>query len=1259
MRAARWTVLAGAAGTAAWAAFTPRPVPASELLAAAEDACAASRFEDAAAICGRLTSEHPDDAAGWLLLARSLRGAGRPPEAFIPAAERAIAADARDAAAHTFLARAEAARGRLAAAIAHATSATSLAPEDGEAWLLVADLEMKRPRPDLARVRDALERAQAQGAESRDAQILLADVSIRLNGAVGTGAERLSTTTAAALRRALAALDANRAAEKDLLAAGLVRARFLLALGQPEEAFAAAEAALARVPQDTPPAATADVRLLRAMALHSRGNRAEAMRAFADVLRDRPDAPTAAAASAYLVASDEPAASRELLVGAAPLDKSGGIHAVLASTLLEAHDLDGASQAIAAACTASPADPFFAEIRGSIREAEGRLANARAAYADAVRLGDALVGPRVRLALLVLAETPPDAAKPGAYDAAVAELSGLRDRFDDDPQLLVGLGRLQLARGDVFAARDVLEAAAARRPSDADVWLALAEARGRSGDTARLDRAAEALGQARRLRPGDATVTVREARAWIDAGKPDVAAAACAEHLRRRPADALVLRQRAAAYRRLSMWNLEADDLRRVRELGAGGRDDDAALVVALARSGDAAGANRVVEETRAADASGAARLLGHVGALAGRDAGAVAKALAGPEPSPLLACLQFEAGRRSDALDGLRVLLRDRPGDPLLTRLVVVMLLAPDAPLPSDLAEARTAAAALPASAPASVRDLVEGRLLLAESNAAEAATRLRAADAALEGDPVAAVLLGDAILHTGETDLGLASLRRAAALPGADPWVATVAARRFLSVSLATGDPAQAAPLALEAFRLDPALVAAAFRASSLLHARGDFGRAADVAEGALSAASPAPDDVLRLRLIAVTDRRLDGEPAAARAHADALPPAARDSAPARLLRGYAELEAGRLDDAERLFAAAFAADPADGVAVSGLVRTALRRGDLDAALARISQWTSAHADDRDVALAACDELLRQGRPESAMPLASACAARRPHDVAVARLCARASLCAGDVATAVRTLRSFADAAPPADALDVRLEAVPLAGAHGLDADAALAEARRAGDDSAPWSRALGRASEAEILLATGKPHDAENAARAAIAAVERMPGRGRPERRVEARARRVLGLAAASAVSPRRADAIDELSRSAALDPANLDAADDLARLLAASADSAPRAVDVAQPLTVAEPGNARRWDTLADACRAAGRQEDARAAWTRALDLLASARPADPARRGRVALRFARFLRECDDAAAARRVAQEARTAAAGTDVEPELARFLAE
>jgi tetratricopeptide (TPR) repeat protein len=1262
MRAGRWTALAAAVAGAAWFALAPRPVPADELRAAAEDACTASRFEAAVAICERLVAEHPGDAEGWLLLARSRRGAGAPADSYVADAERAVAASPRNAAAHTFLARAEAARGRLPAAIAHAAAATSLAPDDADSWLLVADLEMRKPRPDLARVRDALEHAQARGLESRDAQLLLADVSIRLNGAEGTVADRLSTGAVAALRRALAALDANRAAENDPLAAGRSRARFLLALGQADDAFAAAEAALQRVPPDTSPAATADVRLLRAMALHSRGNRAEALLAFAEVLRDRPDAATAGAASAFLLASDDRAAARDLLTRAADADRTGGIRAVLASALLEAHDLDGAAQAITAACAASPADPFFAELRGSIREAEGRLADARDAYAEAARLSDAFVGPRVRLALLVLAEIPEEDAKPGAYDAAIADLASLRVQFDDDALLLEGLGRLQLARGDVTAARAALEAAAARRPSDADVWLALAEARRRSGDATRLDDTADALARARRLRPTDSAIAAREVRAWIDAGKPDVAAAACGEHLRRRSHDAAVLRLRADAYGRLGMWSLAAEDLRRVSQLPSATSEDlDLAhLVVALVRAGDAVGANRAVEDAGAAP-GGVPRLLGQVAALLSPDAGEQAKALAGAGPSPLLAWLQFEAGLPGEALATLRALMAGHPGDPLATRLFVTVALATETPRPEDVAEARAAVAALPVLVPAGLPDLLEGRLLAALGRPRDAAARLRDAERSFDGGSFASFFLAEALLASGERTEGLAALRRAVATPGADPWVTAVAAKRLLSASLDCKDATVAEMFAREARGLDPSLVGAARRAASLLHARGDFARAADVSEAALAAPSLAPDDALRLRVAAVTDRRLDGEFGAALEHVAVLPPAARDSVPAKLLRGLAELDAGRLDDAGRLLAAAFDAAPDDAAAVSGLVVTALRRGDADGALARLGAWSSAHPDDRDVTLSAGLELLRLGRTDAAVTLAVTCAALHPRDFAVARLHARAIERTGDAAGSARALRAFAANASPLDALDACLAAGAFAGRHGIDADGALVEARRVAEDSAatPYVRALARVTEAEILLATGRPRDAENAALCAVAAVGRAPARGRPERRIEARARRVLGLVAASATPPRRADAIAELTRGAQLDPANTEASLDLARLLAVTSETAPRALEISSRLTATEPCDPSVWETHAEACRAAGRLEDARTAWTRALELLPASRTQDAEHRGRVALRFARFLRDCDDAAAARRVADEARRAAAGTPVEPELVRFLAE
>src|SRR6185295_9156846 len=96
------------------------------------------------------------------------------------------------------------------------------------------------------------EAARGAGADSPEARMILADVSLRIHGPLAAASGRLPAPVNAALADALAALDVLAARGGDALDVATSRARVLLALGRADEAFFAADRALGKLAADAP-----------------------------------------------------------------------------------------------------------------------------------------------------------------------------------------------------------------------------------------------------------------------------------------------------------------------------------------------------------------------------------------------------------------------------------------------------------------------------------------------------------------------------------------------------------------------------------------------------------------------------------------------------------------------------------------------------------------------------------------------------------------------------------------------------------------------------------------------------------------------------------------------------------------------------------------------------------------------------------------------------------------------------------------------
>src|SRR5262245_16713851 len=211
VRAARWAALLCVAGSAVWIAFADRPQPAWRLLGEAADALQKSDFEAAFRAARAVTEESPGDPRGWYLLAAALERSGKfPAESYVAAAERAVRLAPGMYEARSMLAFHALDAGLPEEEMEHANAAASAPGADGRAFRLLARVELAQARPDVARARDALERARRMGRTDPDAGVLLAEICLRTSGVLARGESRLDPGTANVLRDALSGLAGRR-----------------------------------------------------------------------------------------------------------------------------------------------------------------------------------------------------------------------------------------------------------------------------------------------------------------------------------------------------------------------------------------------------------------------------------------------------------------------------------------------------------------------------------------------------------------------------------------------------------------------------------------------------------------------------------------------------------------------------------------------------------------------------------------------------------------------------------------------------------------------------------------------------------------------------------------------------------------------------------------------------------------------------------------------------------------------------------------
>jgi tetratricopeptide (TPR) repeat protein len=1245
VRAARWAALAVVAGSALWIALADRPQPAWRLLAEAADAIQKRDFDAAFRAARAVTEESPGDPRGWYLLAAALAQSGKfPAESYIPAAEHAVRLQPGMYEARSLLALHALDAGRPEVAMEHALAAVGVPSADGRAYRLLARVELAQARPDVARARDALERARRMGRNDPDADVLLAEICLRTSGVLARGASRLPPGTANVLRDALGSLSGRTSVGESGMSADGARARLHLALGDHAEAIADAERALKALGDSAPARTRSELELIRAMALHASGDASGAAEEFARALRRTFDVGIVGLVASFFEESGDLTSAEAILASAArATDPHGALHAVTARVQFAAGRVAAASDSIGAARAVDPGNAGFAAIEATVRAAEGRWEEARAALTEAVRLAPRYLPTRIELAMLDVQRPQTHADRVAAARAALAQVEEIRKEAGDDPVVLRALGRLRLETGDAAAAAALLRSAVDASPSDAESWRQYGEALlslpAASGDSA-LD-AARAFAQAASLRPSDASLRVREADARIAAGDPAGAVAALDDYLRYNVVQESVLRRRAAANAQLGNWRAAANDLARLRTLVPQDTSVAVSLVDALLRAHDTAAARRVAEELSASQPAEVQRVIEFLEAAHAGRVDEACERLASAPPTVTVAELQLGAARGEDAIDTLRKVLAASPGNGRAARLLVLALLDVEPPPPGRLEEARAVAAAIPADAPPGTADLAAGRIALASGDVAGATKRLAAAAAADPSDPFAALLHGEALFRAGDRGESLASMRRAIALPGAPASFRKIAASRVLVASAEAGkDESRSLRLAEEAFRLAPELPVAGVRVAELLSARGEHGRAADAIEVTLAAAVLTPKQRTALRFSAARCRYMNGEARRARSLYEGLPAGIRDTGAPRLLAGYVALQDRRLDEADAAFADVLREEPASAAAAAGRVDVALARGDFDGARRLADEGVSAEAGRGWFLARVALLFLEAGKSDDAARFAARAADTARDDLRVVGDAAAVLARTGRVPDAIARLFALADRA---DAPDTAAKARLLAGrfmtrVDGRAADArALAQRLQTSGGSSPEIVREARLLEAEALLCGGDTAGAVQIARS----LEGDPSTRGPapwdDRTFEKRLCHTLGTALSGSEAD-FAEATRLLTRAYELDPSDEVTANNLAWLLSRTPATAARGHELARQATEADPRNADFWDTRGACALAVGDYADAETSWAKVREELHPSSPMAAVRRAEAGLGRARALiglERRDDASAALR------------------------
>lgn len=1224
-RVLRWGLaLALVAGPAAlWVFRTPKETPwglKEAGLAHVRD----GRWEDAARAFEAAIAIAPRDKLAWFNLALSRRGLGLAPEAWTPAARTCLEIDPDFPDAHVLLAIEAADRGDVETAVGHAVTASA---KDPRAHRLVAEIEMRRLRPDLHRALAAVRSAMKDADAAADLRLLHAEILLRIHGLLAPSSYPPEVETALAAARDV--LDDP--ALRDLPAAefAMLRIRLLLATGRMDEAYATALDVLENLPPATRLSDQVALRLLEGRAAHARGRSPGGGRdAFRAALVLRPDGATVGAIVGYLVgAGDAPLAESLLADASAGTDASGVLAAGLAEVRLATGDVVGASTAAARALAARPDDPDLLFLAGRVAAHAGRLGEARTRFARATEARPGWVEPEIESALLALREVGDPAVRERAVEAAVADLERLRTQHAS-VGLSLALARLLQAAGRGDDAQRAAEEVTRDAPSLTEAWILLGELHAAA---VRPEEAARAFGRARGLRPDDAQLALREARALLDAGDLAGVVAVGTERLLRDPAQPVFRELRADANVALERWDAALDDLSVLAQGTADGSHVHLRMIDVEIRAGRREAALRRIDALLPSAAPATRSLLESLRAQAlSQDPSIWLSAERARGPSALLVALEMRAGQFAAARETARRVLDASPGDPVTTEFYVLLVCDLSGDDAAARADCRARIDALAPGAPPGLGAMLRARVLLAEGRDSEAWDEAREAARLLVRHPAAAFLLGEAACRTGRTDEGLAAFRRASVLPGAPPGFALRAAKWFARAALDTADATAAQRLAGQALRLDPTCIPAALRLAEIYAQAADFASAATVLDQVLAGA---PDDAATdVRIAAAVYHAHSGNGREALDRLQRFEAAGIAAGQVALVRGWLLLDAGDADGAAAAFERAAAAGADPGSTAAGRAVVALRGGDVAGTVAAIAAWMRAHPDDVLVAQVVAARASAAGRTEAAVEVLTTAASVAPGSLPLRVALADALLAAGRPGDAAAMARAFAAARkddPWAPALLATvLVSSPATAGEGL----AVAEAALAAPGVADPVRMHLEAAAAYALLTVGRVAEAGTAATAALRTAR--PGTELPAS-VERRLRHVLGCVALAGSD--YAAAAEHFERCVRLAPRDPDALNNLAWALAADGRNLGVAVESARKAAELRPDDPSVRDTLAVAEARAGNDDRAEAAWIACLSLHEAHPHAHPDGRARAALRFARHLKSLGRTDASRKVA----------------------
>ena len=227
-----------------------------------------------------------------------------------------------------------------------------------------------------------------------------------------------------------------------------------------------------------------------------------------------------------LAAQGKAGAALEAARAAAQVDPaSAEAQAAVGLVALARDPLDKTGEAVAAVQQASFQDPKSALAKlavGRVFESRGQLPQAAAAFEQAASLDPTWGAPRIGALRIALRE--------GDAAGALARLRALPGELKTSGEADLLLGELLSRTGDPIGARAVLDGAAAALPGRAEVHAAHGAA---AYDAGELTLAADALGRAVALEPGDLDYRHRHALFLAYDGRLDEALAALLEVTRR------------------------------------------------------------------------------------------------------------------------------------------------------------------------------------------------------------------------------------------------------------------------------------------------------------------------------------------------------------------------------------------------------------------------------------------------------------------------------------------------------------------------------------------------------------------------------------------------------------------------------------------------------------------------------------------------------------------------------------------------------